>query len=150
MNYVSIITLAAKKVGVSASLLLAICSHESGGFKYSHNENDNGSPSYGICQMKEATAKQMGFKGTNKVLSTPKTNALWAARYLKWQLDRYNNDICKAVAAYNAGSYNESKKKPGYPKNLKYVKNVQKLIVEESVAMLLECNMFDSKMAGGL
>ena len=149
MDYVSIITLAAKQVGVSASLLLAICSHESGGFKFDNNENDRGSPSIGICQMKEATAKLLGFKGNRIALKKPKTNALWAARYLKMQMDRYDNDYCKAVAAYNSGSYNESKKVPGKPRNLKYVKSVQKLIVEENVAMLLECNMFDSSVAGG-
>lgn len=149
MDYISIITLAAKQVGVSASLLLAICSHESGGFKYDNNENDRGTPSIGICQMKEATAKMIGFKGNRVALRKPRTNALWAARYLKMQMLRYDNDPCKAVAAYNAGSYTESKKVPGKPRNLKYVKSVQKLIIEDDVAILLECNMFTPNVAGG-
>lgn len=150
MDYVSTIILAAKQVGVSASLLLAICSHESGGFRYDHNPDDRGSPSYGVCQIKEATAIQLGFKLTHKQLSNPKTNAKVAATYLKWQLDRYHNDPCKATAAYNSGSYSENKKKPGYPRNFSYVKNVQKLILEHNVAMLLECNMFSSSVAQGL
>jgi soluble lytic murein transglycosylase-like protein len=141
MDYVSIITLVSKQVGVSASLMLAICTHESG-LRNIHNENDHGTPSIGICQLKVATAQLLGFKGTRKNLEDPMTNAKWAARYLKMQLERYDNDGCKAVAAYNSGSFAESKKKPGYPRNLRYVKEVQELIVERNINMLLDCNKF--------
>jgi len=139
MDYTSTIIMAAKKVGISSSLLLAICSHESGGFLHTHNENDHGTPSFGACQVKEATAIQIGFKLNRKQLSDPKINALIAAKYLKWQLDRYNNDYCHAVAAYNSGTYYESKKKPGFPKNLEYVEAVKNLIEEEEERKLLNC-----------
>lgn len=109
MDYISAITLAASKVGVSSALLLAICSHESGGFRYNHNPDDRGTPSFGACQVKEATAEQVGLKLTHKQLSDPKMNAMVAAKYLRWQLDQYNNDYCRAVAAYNSGTYHESK-----------------------------------------
>lgn len=146
MNYVTIIAMAAKKVGISASLLVAICTQESG-LKNINNENDKGSPSIGLCQIKEGSAKLLGFKGTKQDLQKPEINAKYAAIYLKKQLDRYNNDACMAVAAYNSGSFFESKKKPGYPKNFRYVQSVKKLIAEEEVAMLLECNMFASKIS---
>lgn len=139
MDYLSAITLAAKKVGISGSLLLAICSHESGGFRFRHNPDDRGSPSFGACQVKEATAIQVGYKLTHKQLGEPKKNAMIAAKYLKWQLDRYENNYCRAVAAYNSGTFHESKKKTGLPRNLKYVEAVKLLIEEEEEQKLLDC-----------
>lgn len=55
----------------------------------------------------------------------PQTNAKYAAIYLKYQYDRYQN-WCKAIAAYNAGRYNESMREPGHPRNIRYVLNVGK------------------------
>lgn len=127
MDVVTIILSAAKSVGVSGSLLLAICNHESGGFKYNYTAHDKGSPSYGVCQIKLNSAKQLGFHGNPRDLMNPKINARFAALYLKYQQSRYGkNDWCVLAASYNSGSYSESKKYPGFPKNLKYVKLVQK------------------------
>lgn len=125
MNYIKIILLAAKKIGVASSLLLAICSHESN-LKNITVPNDGKTPTHGICQIKLDTAKMLHYRGKEKGLMNPKTNALFAAKYLKYQLKRYDNDWCKATSAYNAGRYNESKVLPGYPRNLKYVRHVQK------------------------
>lgn len=135
MNYNAIvlaITKAASAAKVSSALLLAICSYESADFTVTYNHIDGGSPSYGICQIKEDTARMLGFKGKASELMNTHTNAKWAARYLKYQEDRYGtNDWCKLAAAYNAGSYNESKKVPGKPRNLKYVRRVQRKLAEE-------------------
>lgn len=125
MTFVAIILSAAKKVGVSGSLLLAICSHESN-LKNVFVPHDGGSPSIGICQVKEDTAKMLGYKGNAKGLMNPTINAEWAARYLKYQAERYGeHNWCKIAAAYNAGSFNESSKFPGIPRNIKYVRKVQ-------------------------
>ena len=148
MNYVTIIAMAAKKVGISASLLVAICTHESG-LKNINNENDKGSPSIGICQIKHESAKLLGFKGNRFALENPKINALYAAKYLKMQFDRYNNDACKAVAAYNSGTYFENKKIPGRPKNFRYVQDVQNLITDEETSILLQCNTIETDIAKG-
>jgi soluble lytic murein transglycosylase-like protein len=129
MNYVSIIVLAAKKAKVSGALLLAICTHESG-LNNVFVPHDGGTPTYGICQVKYDTAKMIGFTGKAKDLMKPEINAKWAAEYLKYQKARYDNDWCKAVAAYNAGTYNESKVVPGKPRNLKYVRHVQRKLAE--------------------
>jgi soluble lytic murein transglycosylase-like protein len=129
MSYVSIIVLAAKNAKVSSALLLAICTHESG-LNNVFVPHDGGSPTYGICQVKYDTAKMIGFKGKAKDLMKPEINAKWAAEYLKFQKSRYDNDWCKAVAAYNAGTYNESKIVPGKPRNLKYVRHVQRNLAE--------------------
>lgn len=125
MDYISVILLAAKKAGVSGALLLAICTHESG-LNNILVPHDGGSPTFGICQVKYYTAKMFGLKGEAKELMKPEINAKIAARYLKYQTLRYDGCLYKAVAAYNAGTYNESKKVLGKPRNLAYVRKVQK------------------------
>lgn len=84
-------------------LLSSVCFIES-----SHNPNkihrhDGHGNSIGLCQIKYNTAKQLGFRGTEKDLLDPTTNAYYAAKYLKHQLTRYNGSIEKAVIAYNQG-----------------------------------------------
>lgn len=124
MTYEAIIIAAAKLAKVSPQLLLAICVTESD-LKNVEVPHDGGSPTYGICQVKLGTAQMLGYKGTAKGLMIPVTNAKYAAKYLKFQKDRYSYDWCKATAAYNSGTYNMSKVTPGYPMNLKYVRKVQ-------------------------
>lgn len=74
----------------------------------------------------------LGFNGKTKDLMTDKINARYAAKYLKYQEIRYNvtdkmtDKWVKMVSAYNAGSYVESKSVPGCPRNLGYVRFVQK------------------------
>lgn len=124
-NVSMVILSAAKAVGVSGSLLLAICTQESN-LKNTIVYYDGTSHSYGICMVKHGTAKMLGFKGSSSDLMVPKTNALWAAKYLKYQASRYGHkNWCKITAAYNAGSYKESVVVPGKPRNFGYVKKVQ-------------------------
>jgi len=103
-------------------LLSSICFIESGHRPQAFVENDKGSASFGICQIKEGTARDLGFKGPASLLRQPKINMKYAAKYLRHQLDRYHEDVIKAVAAYNAGSHHPDKF--GKPKNQKYVKKV--------------------------
>lgn len=124
MDILQILTTAAKSAKVSAAILIAICSQETG-LKNIVARHDGGSPSYGVCQIKYETASMLGYAGAPQGLMNPRTNAKYAALYLKWQHDRYSN-WCHAIAAYNAGRFNVSKIMPGYPRNLKYVKNVRK------------------------
>ena len=123
MSFTTIILAAAKTAGVSGSLLLAICTHESG-LKNTLVQNDKGSPTFGICQIKAPAAAQVGFIGNPLALMVPEVNAKYAARYLRYQLNRYDQDSCMAVAAYNMGSYRESKKHPGQPTNISYIAEV--------------------------
>jgi soluble lytic murein transglycosylase-like protein len=119
----TIILAAAKAANVSGSLLLAICMQETG-LKNLVHLNDGTSHSYGVCQIKFSTAQAFGYKGPEQGLMDPKINAKYSAKYLKYQLDRYNGDWSRAAAAYNAGAYFESKKVKDCPKNLKYVREV--------------------------
>lgn len=139
MSFTVIILAAAKKIGVSGSLLLAICSHESG-LNNVYVHHDGGSPTYGICQIKYETAKMVGFTGEAKELMDAEKNAKWAATYLKYQKSRYAGDWIKSTAAYNSGTYFESKTVPGCPRNLQYLKYVQEKL-EESLQDKLSCDI---------
>lgn len=126
MDTISIILSAAKLVGVSGNLLLAICAHESLGFTQNYVAKDKGTPSYGSCQIKKKTAEFLGYKGDPNKLNNIEINSYWAARYLKYQQNRYGTNWIKLTSSYNAGSYRESYLNPGCPKNMRYVRLVQK------------------------
>jgi soluble lytic murein transglycosylase-like protein len=104
-------------------LLSSICYVESRHQVKAININDGGANSLGICQIKLDTAKAIGYKGTAKDLHhSPFLNAFYAGKYLKKQLNRYDNDIVKAIAAYNAGKCRFNAK--GLVMNRKYVQKV--------------------------
>lgn len=138
-SYLSIITAAAKVAKVSAVLLYSICAHESRDFTLDFALYDNGSPSYSVCQVKEDTARMLGFKGDAMELRNASVGIKYAALYLKYQQDRYgSSDWCMLASAYNAGSFIESTKKPTFPKNLKYV-NLVKEKLDKSIQHKLNC-----------
>lgn len=85
-------------------LLGAICTVESANNPSAIHHNDGKGDSLGLCQIKLATARLVGFRGTRKQLMHPKTNALYAAKYLKHQISRYHGNYAKAVTAYNQGT----------------------------------------------
>lgn len=147
MDILTIVIMAAKKVGIAPVLLVAVC-HTETNLKNIHNLNDNGSPSYGICQVKMETVEWMAkfykdkkmAKWTDKDLKIPTKNAEAAAKYLKYQLKRYDQNWCAAIAAYNAGSALESKVVPGKPQNYTYVKRVKSRIApDREIAHLFTC-----------
>lgn len=77
-------------------------------------------PAYGVCQIHYATAKLMGYKGSKEALMRPEINVYYAAKYLKYQLDRYDNDYAKAVTAYNQGSAHSDGLSPYFKKVMTY------------------------------
>jgi soluble lytic murein transglycosylase-like protein len=129
VNLTQIILSAAKSAHVSGAILLAICTHESG-LRNVRVARDGVSPTYGVCQIKGETAKMLGYEGNPENLMNPAINAKYAALYLKYQYDRYDRNFYKAVAAYNAGKYNESQIVRGCPRNLQYVKHVQSKLAD--------------------
>ena len=143
----TILTVAANKVGIAPALLVAVC-HTETNLKNIHNMDDKGSPSYGVCQVKYDTVKWMAkisnnykmSRWTDQDLKIPSKNAEAAAVYLKYQLNRYDNNWCAAIAAYNAGSAIESKVAPGKPRNYLYVTRVKsKIVPNRDIANLLVC-----------
>jgi soluble lytic murein transglycosylase-like protein len=137
-TYLSIITAAAKAAHVPIMLLYSICAHESRDFTLDYAMYDGGSPSYSVGQVKEDTARMLGFKGEPMELRNPKVGIKYSALYLKYQLDRYDGDWVKATSAYNAGTYNESDKTIGCPRNLKYILLV-KAKLKATLRYKLEC-----------
>ena|ERR1700688_1207151 len=125
MTYTQIILAAAKAAKVSGELLLAICNQETN-LTNIVVYHDGSSPSYGICQVKYSTASMLGYKGKPDGLVNSFENAKWAASYLKYQEERYDGDWVKMTASYNSGSYNPSRKVLGCPRNLRYLRAVQK------------------------
>lgn len=110
-----------------AALLSAICWVESGHKTSAVSVHDGGSPSYGQCQVKLETARLMGFRGrVTELWFNPVVNRTYAARYLRWQLERYEGRVDYAVAAYNAGSV-----RGGKIKNQRYIKAVFKALGEK-------------------
>lgn len=102
-------------------LLSSLCYVESRHRVEAVHQDDGSSSSLGVCQIKLNTARLLGFKGTETDLLKTGVNIKYAAKYLGKQYRRYDGDVIKAVAAYNAGSYRH---KNGMPINNQYVKKV--------------------------
>lgn len=92
------------QVGLPPGLLSSLCYVESKHKINAIHHDDGDQDSLGVCQIKLTSARQMGFRGTAKQLMEPRYNVKYAARYLKYQISRYNNSITKGVIAYNLGN----------------------------------------------
>lgn len=91
------------ELGLPDGLLSALCFIESSHKIHAIHLNDGKGHSLGICQIKLETARMLGYKGTEyKLHKDPKTNIFWAGKYLKKQIDRYE-DVNLGISAYNAG-----------------------------------------------
>ena len=109
-----------KKVQVPEPLIRAICYSESRHqpSAYVYGDGGKGNHAFGLCQVLRKTAAQFvrvdescknDFRGKKKThkecnLFGPYVNILAAAKYLKWQLNRYNHSWTNAIAAYTSGS----------------------------------------------
>lgn len=86
-----------------SGLLSALCYVESGHNVKAVSENDGGTKSHGVCQIKLGMARAMGFKGTGATLREPTNNIYYAGKLLDYQIKRCGS-IAKGVRAYNSGS----------------------------------------------
>jgi soluble lytic murein transglycosylase-like protein len=104
---------------VPASLIRAVIAIES-------NFNPNAvSPkgARGLMQLMPATAKRFGAKNS----FDPHDNISAGAKYLRWLLDAFGNDMSLALAAYNAGEnavLRAGNKIPNYSETMQYVPKV--------------------------
>lgn len=135
MNSVLLSLLLHLQTTPNGRLLLAICTVESSLRPHVVNIDDGGSNnhSFGLCQVSYRTAVEMLGMPSNRdcvwnletgrcPLFKPDINLYYAEKYLNYQLKRYNNDIKKAVSAYNAGKAIKS--------NKNYVRNVLNLLAQ--------------------
>lgn len=95
---------ATTQFGLPPGLLPALCYVESKHDITAYHKDDGKGNSVGICQIKLSSARDMGFKGTEKQLMIPQTNIYYAAKYMQHQLNRYNYNVVKAIISYNIGS----------------------------------------------
>lgn len=96
-----LVTKVAAKHGVPAALANAVVTVES-----NYNPGVRGSAGeVGLMQIKPATARGMGFRGTVKTLYDPATNLEWGMRYLAEAHRRAGGDLCGTILRYNAGHY---------------------------------------------
>lgn len=101
---VALFTMNTQNFELPPNLLHALCYVESSHNVSAVHVQDGKTDSYGVCQVKYETAVWLGFKGTPKQLMLPSTNVYYAAKYLSYNLKRYNGDTVKAVIAYNRGN----------------------------------------------
>lgn len=118
----SLFLLESKSNNLPNGLLDALCYVESSHKEKAIHHDDGNGDSLGICQIKLNTAKFLKFKGSEQDLLKAKINIHYSALYLKYQLERYNGDIKKAVGAYNSGTYKIGKDQN--PINSKYIQKV--------------------------
>ena len=117
--YAAEITAAATKHGVDPALLAGLVKQES-------NFNPNaGSPAgaQGLTQLMPATAASLGVANVHD----PAQALDGGAKYLRQQLDRFDGDVARALAAYNAGpgAVERFGGVPPYAETQEYVRRVQ-------------------------
>jgi len=61
--------------------------------------------SYGLTGLTAAAAQDMGYRGEELDLLIPEINIKYGFAYLRHQINRYGEDISKALVAYNAGHF---------------------------------------------
>ena len=94
-SFEALLSQAAAKEGIDASLLKAVARAES------NLDPTAVSPAgaKGVMQLMDGTARELGV--TN--VFDPAQNIAAGAKYLKQMLTRYGGDVTRALAAYNAG-----------------------------------------------
>lgn len=96
---------AADRHNVPKKVLAGICYVESNFKPHAMNHNDGNSGSYGLCQIKLAVARNLGFSGSRRNLMHPEVNAFFAAKLFRYHMDRNGNNIAKSIRAYNVGFF---------------------------------------------
>ena len=117
--YAAEITAAASKHGVDPALLAGLVKQES------NFDPNAGSPAgaQGLTQLMPATAASLGVTNVHD----PVQALDGGAKYLRQQLDRFDGDVARALAAYNAGpgAVERFGGVPPYAETQEYVRRVQ-------------------------
>lgn len=110
---------AARRHGLAPELVLAVVMEESGGKSTAVSHKG----ARGLMQLMPATAREVGVQQPDD----PAQNLEGGSRYLSGLLDRYDQDLALALAAYNAGPGNVDKAGgaiPPFPETERYVDRV--------------------------
>ena len=95
----SLVTTYAEKHGVPVALAHAVVQVES---NYKPHLTGKGA-TLGLMQIKHATARGMGYKGTAKELYEPATNLRWGMKYLGEAKKLAGGSECGMLSRYNGG-----------------------------------------------
>lgn len=119
--YDSIIESTSSKYSVRPSIIRAVITMESNWEPRAVSKKG----AMGLMQLMPSTAEDMNIKNP----FDPKQNIEGGTRYLRYLLDRFDEDLKLALAAYNAGPSLVEKygRIPSIPETSKYVKNVIKI-----------------------
>lgn len=91
----------ARKNGVPLDLAHAVITIES-----RYNPRARGQAGeIGLMQIKPATARGMGYRGSASGLYDPYVNLTWGMKYLGEAKRRADGDLCGTILRYNAGHY---------------------------------------------
>ena len=97
--YAEIIATHAKANGVPVSLAHAVIQVESNYRAYARGAAGE----VGLMQIKPATARMMGYKGSTKALYDPETNIKFGMKYLGAARKLGGGTTCGTILKYNAG-----------------------------------------------
>jgi soluble lytic murein transglycosylase-like protein len=97
--YSALIAKYARQYGVPSNLAHAVVRVES-----NFNPKARGAAGeVGLMQIKPATARMMGFRGSAKALYHPETNIRWGMEYLAKAHKLGGGQVCQTILRYNAG-----------------------------------------------
>lgn len=97
--YSSLIVKYARQYGVPTNLAHAVVRVES-----NFNAKARGAAGeVGLMQIKPATARMMGYRGSVKALYNPETNIRWGMEYLAKAHQLGGGQVCQTILRYNAG-----------------------------------------------
>lgn len=103
LSYLPEIAAASKEHRIEKPLIAAIVDQESRGVWNARGRDDE----YGLMQILCPTARMMKYTGDCDGLLQPAINIWYSTKYVRYQLDRYADQMMKmswAVAAYNRGT----------------------------------------------
>jgi soluble lytic murein transglycosylase-like protein len=127
--YHQMIAQTAERYGLSHDLLDAVAWQES---RYRANSR-SAVGAVGLMQLMPATARSLGVTDA----TDPAQNLAGGAAYLRIQLNRFNNDLERALAAYNAGPGAVTKYGgiPPYRETQNYVRSILGRLAQASLNM---------------